>query len=259
MLRNFVVANGDDYQVMPGGLTRVAREKDDCIVSNQAGGISKDTWVLTRSQPTGNEEKPASRTTQPINNLIIDAVSEPLTSRAADNLFWVGRHLERTEAEARLLRTVLLKLREASEFNDATDSACLSVLLRALTHVTGTYPGFIKSGEQHLKNPEADLLALAKDNHRAGSLMTNIHNFSQSAFSIRDLWSQDTWRSIDAIQRRGQRSIQPVRECRTITESSGRPDYRNRRFYRPDYGKHDARSRLADAGQRTPTWNAHWR
>ncbi len=215
VLRNFVVANGDDYQVMPGGLTRVAREKDDCIVSNQAGGISKDTWVLTRSQPTGNEEKPASRTIQANNNLIIDAVSEPLTSRAADNLFWVGRHLERTEAEARLLRTVLLKLREASEFNDATDSACLSVLLRALTHVTGTYPGFIKSGEQHLKSPQAELLALAKDNHRAGSLMTNIHNFSQSAFSIRDLWSQDTWRSIDAIQRRGQRLIN---QCENVEQ-----------------------------------------
>ncbi|MGZ8190590.1 MAG: circularly permuted type 2 ATP-grasp protein, partial [Methylococcaceae bacterium] len=61
VLRNFVVANADDYLVMPGGLTRVAREKNDFIVSNQAGGISKDTWVLAASQPVhGNEEKPVN-------------------------------------------------------------------------------------------------------------------------------------------------------------------------------------------------------
>ena len=50
VLRNFVVASGDDYVVMPGGLTRIARQKDNFIVSNQAGGISKDTWVLA-SEP----------------------------------------------------------------------------------------------------------------------------------------------------------------------------------------------------------------
>ncbi|MGZ8191269.1 MAG: alpha-E domain-containing protein, partial [Methylococcaceae bacterium] len=198
------------------GLTRVAREKNDFIVSNQAGGISKDTWVLAASQPVhGNEEKPVNLGPQTGGHFVIDAVSEPLTSRAADNLFWVGRHLERTEAAARLLRTVLLKLREASEFNDVTDSACLTVLLRALTHVTGTYPGFVKSGEQHLKSPQAELLSLAKDNHRAGSLMANIQNFSQSAFCIRDLWSQDTWRNVENIQRRWQRSIS---QCENVEQ-----------------------------------------
>ena len=31
---------------MPGGLTRVSSQQDKLVVSNQAGGISKDTWVL---------------------------------------------------------------------------------------------------------------------------------------------------------------------------------------------------------------------
>lgn len=43
VLRTFVVASEDSFKVMPGGLTRVARQKDNLIVSNQAGGISKDT------------------------------------------------------------------------------------------------------------------------------------------------------------------------------------------------------------------------
>ena len=202
VLRNFVVASGNDYQVMPGGLTRVARQKDNLIVSNQAGGISKDTWVLA-AEP----DKPVSLWTQPKRNQLIDANVEALTSRAADNLFWVGRNLERTEAVTRLLRVILLKHREAFEFKDPIDAECLSVLLRTFTQVTGTYPGFIKCDEQFIKAPEAELISLVKDGFRPGSLTSNVQAFFQAAFSIRDLWSQDTWRSVDNIQRRWQHRV----------------------------------------------------
>ena len=200
VLRNFVVADGDGYVVMPGGLTRVAREKDNFIVSNQAGGISKDTWVLA-SEP----DKPVSLWAQPSRNQLIDAVTEPLTSRAADNLFWVGRHLERIEVSTRLLRTVSLKLRETLEFKDPFDNECLKILLYALTQVTSTYPGFINA--QLLQLPETELLSLAKDSHRKGSLAANIQAFVRAAFSTRDLWSHDTWRSVDNIQRRWQQRV----------------------------------------------------
>jgi uncharacterized circularly permuted ATP-grasp superfamily protein/uncharacterized alpha-E superfamily protein len=202
VLRTFVVAEGDGYAVMPGGLTRVAREKGNFIVSNQAGGISKDTWVLT-SEP----ERPVSVWVQPKRNQLINATSETLTSRSADNLFWAGRYLERVEASARLLRTVLLKLRETLEFKDPLDNECLNLLLSALTLVTGTYPGFINGNAQLLQTPGAELLALAKDSKRKGSLAANIQAFAQAAFSIRDLWSHDTWRSIDTIQRRWQQKV----------------------------------------------------
>ncbi|MDD1608128.1 MAG: circularly permuted type 2 ATP-grasp protein, partial [Methylococcaceae bacterium] len=202
VLRTFAVASGGDYVVMSGGLTRVARQKDNFIVSNQAGGISKDTWVLA-AEP----DKPVSIWTQPRRNQLIEAVIEPLTSRAADNLFWVGRHLERVKTIARLLRTVLRKLRETVEFKDSVDHECLQVLLRALTQVTGTYPGFVKCDAQLLKAPQSELLSLAKDSQRKGSLTANIHAFVQAAFSIRDFWSHDTWRSVDNIQRRWQQRV----------------------------------------------------
>ncbi|MEI6145531.1 MAG: circularly permuted type 2 ATP-grasp protein [Methylococcales bacterium] len=202
VLRNFVVASNNDYVVMPGGLTRVARQKDNFVVSNQAGGISKDTWVLA-TEP----DKPVSLWLQPRRNQLIDAITEPLTSRSADNLFWVGRHLERIEATTRLLRTILIKQRESLEFRDPLDNECLNVFLRALTLVTGTYPGFIKDGDERLKAPNEELLSLIKDSHRKGSLSSSISAFVQAAFSSRDLWSQDTWRSVDNIQRRWQQRI----------------------------------------------------
>jgi uncharacterized circularly permuted ATP-grasp superfamily protein len=44
-LRPFVVY-GDDIQVVPGGLTRVALTKGSLVVNSSQGGGSKDTWVL---------------------------------------------------------------------------------------------------------------------------------------------------------------------------------------------------------------------
>jgi uncharacterized alpha-E superfamily protein len=80
-------------------------------------------------------------------------------------------------------------------------------LLSALTSVTSTYPGFSNGGEQRLHFPNAELLALAKDSQRKGTLAANIQAFARAAFSIRDLWSHDTWRSIDSIQRRWQQKV----------------------------------------------------
>lgn len=196
ILRNFVVAGEDGYQAMPGGLTRVSPLKDNLVVSNQAGGISKDTWVLA-DQP----DQQVSIWLQPRRDHIVEAINEPLPSRAADNLYWVGRNLERIESAARLLRTVLQKWREAQDYIEYSDADCLKTLLRALTHVTVTYPGFVKGDPSLLTNPLPELTALIKDAERHGTIPSSIHAFTQSAFSIRDLWSQDTWRSIDDIRR----------------------------------------------------------
>jgi uncharacterized circularly permuted ATP-grasp superfamily protein len=47
MLRVFLLTDGrGDYQLMPGGLSRIAGA-DRQIVSGQRGGSSKDTWILS--------------------------------------------------------------------------------------------------------------------------------------------------------------------------------------------------------------------
>lgn len=202
VLRQFVVAHGNDYIVMSGGLTRVASGQNPFSVSNQSGGLSKDTWILApATQETSVSNTPPTRT------LVVEAVSEALTSRAADHLFWVGRYIERIEASARLLRTVLLKMRSLLEFNDPTEQSSLSVLLASLTHVTTSYPGFVGADNALLNTPQTELLSLAKDSLKPGSLAANIQAFVQTAFSVRDLWSQDTWRTIDNIQHRWQQRV----------------------------------------------------
>ena len=44
-LRPYVIY-GEDIEVVPGGLTRVALRKGSLVVNSSQGGGSKDTWVL---------------------------------------------------------------------------------------------------------------------------------------------------------------------------------------------------------------------
>ncbi|HRP24341.1 circularly permuted type 2 ATP-grasp protein [Thauera sp.] len=106
-LRVFVAAGPDGFRVLPGGLTRVASGADARVVSMQQGGSSKDVWVL-RSPAAA---RPAAR--------IVPGQLAPsehglrelsLSSRVAENFFWLGRYSERADAAARLGRETLARL-----------------------------------------------------------------------------------------------------------------------------------------------------
>jgi carboxylate-amine ligase len=45
-LRPFVMARGDEVDVIPGGLTRVAFDAGALVVNSSQNGGAKDTWVL---------------------------------------------------------------------------------------------------------------------------------------------------------------------------------------------------------------------
>ena len=75
----------------------------------QRGGGSKDTWVLSE-EPV----EPFSLLSQSGEPVQLKRSARDLPSRVADNLFWLGRYAERSEGEARLLRSVLDRLVEDS-------------------------------------------------------------------------------------------------------------------------------------------------
>jgi uncharacterized circularly permuted ATP-grasp superfamily protein len=98
MLRVFAVSDGAGWRVLPGGLTRIASAELE-IASMQRGGSSADTWVLTEGEVDTtsllHHEHPSIDTPHR---------TRTVTSRAAENLFWLGRYTERTENTARLAR-----------------------------------------------------------------------------------------------------------------------------------------------------------
>jgi uncharacterized circularly permuted ATP-grasp superfamily protein len=45
-LRPYCLYDGQKVTIVPGGLTRVALQRDSLVVNSSQGGGSKDTWVL---------------------------------------------------------------------------------------------------------------------------------------------------------------------------------------------------------------------
>lgn len=194
--RFFLVAENGSYALMQGGLTRAASDRTKQNVSNQAGGISKDTWVLI-------EEK-MKHTSLWLNSeraRLITSSNAALPSQAAENLFWVGRYAERAEDTARLLRTVFERWDDSQEYGNEYYIKCFHMLLETLTHFTMTYPGFVGADRQVMfESPVNELFSVTFDKNRMGSLKSNLSSLTQSAYNVRDLWSGDTWHVIDMIK-----------------------------------------------------------
>ena len=189
IFRSYVVADTEkeDYYVMPGGLSRSSPVKGFFMVSNQTGGISKDTWVL--SDPNVEEEKIK------YTSKVLHRTQNILPSRTGEHLFWQGRYLERCAQITRLMRVACKKFNEA-DVQSEQDPA-LDMVLIGLTELTGTLPGFNKKKKR--QNPTKELLSLAMDEERLGSLAHSIRSFLNNSYTVRDRLSIDTWRILDTI------------------------------------------------------------
>jgi len=108
-LRLFIAKVGDGWQVMPGGFVRIADNVDARAVSLQHGAATADAWVLARG-PVGETTLLPSAEGMPVQR-----ATGLLPSRAADNLFWVGRYVERAEATLRLVRAMINRSAEADD------------------------------------------------------------------------------------------------------------------------------------------------
>lgn len=196
--RAFCIASGPEYRVMPGGLVRVAPEREAIRVSNQRGGTSKDFWIL-EDLPVQEDKV---RLWRKRSSMAVSGLDD-LPSLTAENLYWAGRYVGRTLINARFIRMVMRQLAIVQNRNETPDSEKLQTLLKAVTHLTGTYPGFVeksKKGPQAMENPYQEMLSIIKDGDRVGSLAHAIGMFSNSYYSIRNLWSTDMWRVFEDIQ-----------------------------------------------------------
>jgi uncharacterized circularly permuted ATP-grasp superfamily protein/uncharacterized alpha-E superfamily protein len=192
VFRAFLAAARDSFVVMPGGLTRTAAEPDSLVVSMQQGGGSKDTWVLSAGPVSPFSLLPSPGRPTELSR------DDDLPSRAADNLHWLGRYVERAEGCARLVRGILVRLTEKSGLADVPE---LPALLRALTHQGMTYPGFVGlAAEARLADPEEELFSIVYDGARPGSLQWTLDALQRVSRTVRDRLSSDTWRVLNRLK-----------------------------------------------------------
>ena len=189
VLRSFAVANPTSYTFLPGGLTRVGSTAEAWVITNLAGSHSKDTWVLA-SEP----EKQLTLIREPA---AAGVVQEPgvLPSRVVENLFWMGRYAERGEVALRLLRTLFLQLNGVEPLSPGARR----ILLRALTEVTHTLPGF-SAETAPFGQPEAELRAVALDPARPGTVAASLNAMLQAGEEVKELLSADTQRVLNDLR-----------------------------------------------------------
>ncbi len=200
LFRTFLVSHDNTYIAMPGGLTRTSSEQNSFIISNQSGGISKDTWVISTGDEKEQPLKLQLKTEQSGN-----IVKRSLPSHTAENLFWVGRYTERVIYNARLQRTVMQCILQNNHLHSGNNNQTNEALLQTLTCCTYTYPGFIDLAtiaekEELYDNPWGELTDVLYNEKRNGSLSANLGLLKNAVYSVRNFWSLDTWRVLRQME-----------------------------------------------------------
>jgi uncharacterized alpha-E superfamily protein len=191
-LRVYLAASGDSYVVLPGGLVRVAQDAAQLDQSVLAGDGSKDVWVLAEGPV-----REVSLLHPPGEPLELRRSDADFPSRVADNLFWLGRQVERADGTARLLRTILVRL--TSEY-DVESMSEADPLLRCLAAQGQLEPGFVVEGiRQQLPAIERALPAAMLDASLPSSLASTLAAAHQVASLVRDRISIDSWQIVHRV------------------------------------------------------------
>ncbi len=189
LLRVFAMPGPDGgWRVLPGGLTRVAGATQE-IASMQRGGSSADTWVLADGPV---DEGPAARA--PAVTAVVPR-QRVVTSRAAENLFWLGRYTERTENAARLARAVL----EILHGEEQGSPPVLAWVDAMATRHTLVMPG-VPPAAQARRVFERSLVATLGDTRQGASVGFHLAALRQSAAAVRERLSLEQWGLVERTE-----------------------------------------------------------
>jgi len=210
VLRVFAVTDGQgSWRVLPGGLTRVATRRDslhDPWLSMQRGSASTDTWVLTEGKVDNTTLLPP-----PLKAADLEGWHRSVTSRSAENLFWLGRYTERAENSVRLAKLTLEAL-SGSMLHGATQP-----VLKVLDHLArrhGLVGVGVPSPEQSLRVFERSLVHALGD-AKGSSVAYNLQALQSSAQALRERLSPEHWKLITEVGDHFQQHLASVFESGT--------------------------------------------
>lgn len=183
VLRVFAAATPDGWRVMPGGFCRISERPEVEPLEMRAGIKSADVWVLSRDPvDTATLIQPGSAR--------VRRIAGHLPSRAADNLFWFGRYVERAEAVIRLVVAHLGSVGSAVIADMAGDAKAPTALrIRALLDEWGA-----------IEAPNLPTAALAQQALSGadayGSALRHSLSARANAATLRERLSGEAWRAL---------------------------------------------------------------
>ncbi len=191
-LRTFAVAARDGYRVMPGGLSRVSPSADQLGASLAEGERSKDVWVLS--------DRPVSTITllrPPATAVELRRSTNDLPSRVADNLLWLGRHVERAECMVRHLRSAVVRLTNELDPAGLPELLVLVDAMRDEPSDTNEVPSPDLSDV--LAKLRSEVISFIFDPQLSYGLHKTFGSLRRTASIVRDRISVDCWRIVNQL------------------------------------------------------------
>lgn len=209
-IRSFAIIEQDSYRVLPGALTRLVYYKNQQEPSFT--GLLKDTWIL------GESEENHSSLWQLVGEQAAYRGHEQITSRTAESLFWVGRNIERSESQVRLVRAILARL---TEYYPGHEEDALAHIEQLITGLMSHHPQIAEALSQIKEKGRSTYWWMMRQfvfgTDLNGGLTATFGFFLNSAFNVRDYWSGDTWRIIDEINQAARR-IKYSKPTRSVSD-----------------------------------------
>lgn len=192
IFRCYALSNNDEITVLPSALC-IAQSKE----STETNWV-KDTWVNSLT----NQEK-VSLPSLSRNMMDLALLEGVISSRTAENLFWLGRYLERSENVVRLLRIYIDKYTELAVYPDVNNRKIVKLLMTAIQSEAIIYP-FNSPDQETDKNVAVNNKKNAFDmfcnGNKLGSVLANLQAIVNTSLQVKDLLSVDTWRIVDDIE-----------------------------------------------------------
>ena len=189
VLRIFAAATDQGWTIMPGGFCRIAEQPDARAISMGDGARAADVWVISdKAVSTTTTLLPATDTVR------IRRIAGWVPSRAADNLFWLGRYLERAEATLRLIRAL------ASSPRDPVKGS--STVLHSVERIQRLLLSWGATSQTARTQPARVVAEALQNEERFGSALSLVRSAQRMATSLRERLSPDAWQVITEMAER---------------------------------------------------------
>jgi uncharacterized circularly permuted ATP-grasp superfamily protein/uncharacterized alpha-E superfamily protein len=203
VMRTFLTREGNDFVVMPGALTLVTQQEGSLVATLQRGAGSKDTWIIA---PESTGPVPAALTSERP-HIELSRGGGDIPSRSADNLYWLGRYLERAESLGRLLRCCIARLDEQGRQGTPFETPIL------LDLDARSQPGAVDRAACRLRILES--LTDPKDHSGMRAACEHLQRLSGT---VRDRISNEGWRLLNHLFEISKRESKTLREAQSLLE-----------------------------------------
>ncbi|HEY6077384.1 MAG TPA: circularly permuted type 2 ATP-grasp protein [Polyangiaceae bacterium] len=196
--RSFLVRDSGDYDVMPGGLARINEAPDGLFLAIKSNAHSKDVWIPA----VAGSAEPALPA-MPDQRVELQRGGLDLPSRLLDDIYWLGRYVERVDATARLARAGFERIgSEAGPDAPLILTAIVETMRKigVVPRVAGGSPGVPHPG-QDATPAEALLYGLLADRVAHEGLPSMLGRIHGLTLSVRSRLSRDAWHVLRRLTR----------------------------------------------------------